>query len=106
MIIIPMTNQNMDPFDQVYLQHPSIVARQIAGEMILVPIRQNVGDLESIYMLNETARFAWQLFDGSHTLSEIRDQVTQEFNVEAATAGHDLLELIDDLQRVGAVVKA
>ena len=59
-----MPNQITDPFDQVYRKDPSIVARQIAGEMILVPIRQNVGDLESIYLLNETALFAWQLLDG------------------------------------------
>ena len=37
--------QITDPFTQVYLKDLSIVARQIAGEMILVPIRQNVGDL-------------------------------------------------------------
>ncbi len=100
-----MPNQSTDPFVQVYRKDPSIVARQIAGEMILVPIRQNVGDLESIYMLNETARFAWQQMDGALTLAEIRDQITQEFDVDDEQAGQDLLELLADLERMGAVVK-
>jgi hypothetical protein len=47
--------------------------------MILVPIRQNVGDLDSIYLLNQTALFTWQMLDGVHTLADIRSQITQEF---------------------------
>jgi hypothetical protein len=101
-----MTNQISDPFEQTYRKDPAIVARQIAGEMILVPIRQNVGDLESIYLLNETALHAWQLFDGALTLGDIRLQITQEFDIDELTAGQDLLELVAHLERVGALVKA
>ena len=82
------------------------MARQIAGEMILVPIRQNVGDLELIYLLNETALFAWHLFDGALTLEDIRHQLTLEFDIDELTAGQDLLELVAHLERVGALVKA
>lgn len=101
-----MTDKPADPFTQVYARDPSIVARQIAGEMILVPIRQNVGDLESIYLLNDTALFTWQLLDGSHNLAYIRDRIVQEYTVDDLQAGQDLLELIADLKRVGAVVQA
>ena len=100
-----MANQISDPFEQIYRKDPAIVARQIAGEMILVPIRQNVGDLESIYLLNETALFAWQMFDGALTLEGIRHQLTQEFDIDEPTAGQDLLELVAHLERVGALVK-
>ncbi len=101
-----MSSQALSPLDQVYRKDPSIVARQIAGEMLLVPIRQNVGDLESIYLLNETALFAWQRFDGSATLADIRSQITQAFDVPELQAGQDLLELAADLERVGALVRA
>jgi hypothetical protein len=101
-----MTNQFTDAFDRIYRKDPAIVARQIAGEMILVPIRQNVGDLESIYLLNETALFAWQLFDGALTLGDIRHQITGEFEVDEMTAGQDLLELVAQLEQVGALEKA
>ena len=98
------TTTNQD--NLIYQKDPNIVARQIAGEMILVPIRQNVGDLESIYLLNETALFAWQLIDGTQTLAEIRDQIVQSFEVDEVQAGEDLRELIAHLEQVGAVVKA
>ncbi len=100
-----MCASGFNPFDQIYRRDPSIVARQIAGEMILVPIRQNVGDLESIYLLNETALFAWQHFDGSTSLADIRSQLIQEFEVDELQAGQDLLELVADLVRVGALVR-
>ena len=101
-----MTNQIVDPFNQIYRRDPAIVARQIAGEMILVPIRQNVGDLESIYLLNDTAMFAWQLFDGSMSLADIRTKIIEAFEVDELQAGQDLLELVKDLERVGALGKA
>jgi hypothetical protein len=100
-----MTDQTTGPFDVIYARDPSIVAREIAGEMLLVPIRQNVGDLESIYLLNETAQFTWEHLDGKHTLGEICSLITGEFEVEQSRAGHDLLELIEDLESVGAVIK-
>ena len=64
-----------------YQKDASIVSRQIAGEMILVPIRRNVGDLESIYTLNDTAALAWSLFDGKTSLAQICERITQEYDV-------------------------
>ncbi len=101
-----MENQNPTTFDQKFRQDPAIVSRKIAGEMILVPIRQNVGDLDSIYVLNETALLAWQLFDGEHSLADIRRQITAEFEVDEQQAGQDLLELVANLERAGALVAA
>ena len=43
-----------------FVKDPNIVSRKIAGEVILVPIRKNVGDLESIYTLNEVAARIWE----------------------------------------------
>jgi hypothetical protein len=101
-----MSNPLPDPFDRVYRKDPTIVARQIAGEMILVPIRKNMGDLESIYLLNETALFAWQLLDGNKTLADILSHIILEFDVDEQQAGQDLLDLVTDLERVKAVVRA
>ena len=37
------------------------VARVIAGETIVVPIRGQVGDLEAIYNLNEVGSMIWEM---------------------------------------------
>jgi hypothetical protein len=92
--------------DRRFAQAPSIVSRQIAGESILVPIRQTAGEVESIYTLNEVAARAWELLDGQRRLSEIRDLIVAEFEVGAEEAGADLVEFLQQLERVGAVREA
>lgn len=89
--------------DTRYCHDPNIVDREIAGEVILVPIRNNVGDLESIYTLNETAARIWTLLDGEHTLTEVRDAIVDEFEVAADEAEADLVELVEQLVAVEAV---
>ena len=89
--------------DACYRHDPNIVDRNIAGEVILVPIRNNVGDLESIYTLNETAARIWELLDGERTLAEVRDTIVAEFDVEAAGAEADLLELVGQLVAAEAI---
>ena len=96
----------MTNLDTLYSHAANIVSREIAGEVILVPIRDNVGDLNSIYTLNETAATIWALLDGEHTLAQVRDTVVAEFETTAIEAEGDLLELIAQLEHVGAVQQA
>ena len=95
----------MTALDSVYRRDPSIVSRDIAGETIRAPIRQHVADLESIYTLNETAARVWALVDGQHSLSEIRDTLVAEFEVDPEEAERDLDELVGQLESIGAVTK-
>ena len=90
---------------QRFKQDPDIVSREIAGEYILVPVRNNVGDLDSIYTLNETAAFTWALLDGDNSLQEILNRITTEFIVEKHQAEQDLVELIRGLEEIKAVRK-
>jgi CTP synthase (UTP-ammonia lyase) len=95
----------MSEMKERYQQDPSVVSRNIAGEVILVPIRQNLGDLESIFTLNDTAARAWSLMDGKHSVSEIQETIVNEYEVTPEQAGLDLLELIEQLQQIGAIQK-
>ncbi len=95
----------MPELDDRYQKDENIVSRNIAGETILVPIRQKMGDLESIFTLNETASCAWEALDGIRTLGEVNSLITSEFEVNPDQAGQDLLELIAQLESIGAVIK-
>ena len=86
-----------------YARNPDFVFRRIADEVILLPIRKNLGDLESIFTLNEVAARIWELLDGRRTLEEIRDQVVAEYEVAPETAGADLEELLRQLEAIRAV---
>jgi hypothetical protein len=93
----------MDILARVYTKSDSIVFRKIGDEFILVPIRPNVGDLDSIYTLNETAARIWELIDGKRNLREIKNMMVEEFDVPAAEAEKDLMDHLQQLEGIKAV---
>lgn len=95
----------MGNFDQCFAKDPRIVSRQIDTEVILVPIRGDVGDLESIYTLNEVGARIWDLLDGTRTLGAIVDLITAEFDVSRPEATGDLIEFIEKLKKIDGVVE-
>jgi hypothetical protein len=89
----------------VYQHDPNIVTRLIAGEMILVPIRKHIGEIDFIYTLNETAARVWELIDGDRSLGQICQQITAEFDIDPEQAKNDLHELILGLKEFNAIVE-
>jgi len=87
--------------DSCYTKRGDFVARSIAGELILVPIRTQVADLDSIFNLNEVGMFIWGLLDGKRTLGQIADAVSSEFEVTRELAELDTLEFIAVLEAAG-----
>lgn len=94
----------MNYLDRCYQKSPDIVSRKIADECILVPIRHSVGDLESIYTLNEVAARIWELIDGKRKLSEIKDKIVGEFEVIPEEAEKDLSELLQKLEKIEGII--
>jgi len=94
----------MNFLDKVYTKSDSIVSRKIADEFILVPIRQNVGDLESIYTLNETAARIWELIDGKIKVGKIKEKIVEEFEVTPEEAEKDIVEHLMQLEEIKAII--
>ena len=95
----------MDFLGRVFKKSDAMVFRKIGDEYILVPVRQGVGDLESIYTLNETAARIWELLDGTAKGAEIRDKIAQEFDVTPEEAEKDLVHHLKELASIQAIVE-
>ena len=95
----------MNFLNKVYKKSDSVVSRKIADEFILVPIRQDVGDLGSIYTLNEVAARIWELIDGKKKVREIKEKIVEEFRVTPEEAEKDLLEHLQQLEGIKAIIK-
>jgi hypothetical protein len=61
---------DMDILTKCFIKETDFVTREVAGETIIVPIRGNVGDLNSIYTLNEVGTKIWELIDGKNSVSK------------------------------------
>lgn len=99
-------NQRMIIKEKCYQKSPDIVFRKIADEVILVPIRNNIGDLESIYTLNEVAARIWELIDGKRQVSQMRDIILDEFDINHQDADNDLREILQNLEKAKAIKEA
>jgi hypothetical protein len=84
----------------VYKKNANVVARPVGDDVVVVPIRHNVGDLDSVYTFNEVAARVWSLLDGSRTTSGIIDVICSEFDVTREVAERDLDELLAELESV------
>lgn len=86
-----------------FVKDPNMVSRQIGDEVILVPIRRNVADLESIYTLNPVAARIWELIDGKRKIKNIKSVILREYVVDEEEAEKDLLEFLSQLEEIKAV---
>jgi hypothetical protein len=91
------------PENVPYQRTEDFVARTIAGETVLVPIRRQIGDLESIYTLNEVATFIWDRLAKPTTMADVFLALEQAFAGEPAEMRDDLEEFVAKLLDLGAI---
>ncbi len=87
----------------VYAKNPDYVQRDVAGECILVPIRRNLTESNSIYVLNETGAVLWGRIDGTRSVQTISDEFVQEYDVTVEQLHQDFHTLLIDLLSIHAV---
>ena len=89
----------------VFRRSDDVVCRAVGLESILVPIRNNVGNLDFVYTLSPVAARIWTLLDGVRTADEVADAIAAEYEVDRDTAMADLAELVSDLAGVSLLTR-
>jgi hypothetical protein len=77
----------------------SVVTTKTGEEYVLVPITNNIADMNSMYTLNETGAFIWEHIDGKNCVEEIINALTQEYEVNYKTASDDVFSFIDNMSK-------
>jgi methyltransferase-like protein len=84
-----------------------VVARDIHGEFIIIPITSGVGKAdEEIYTLNKFGKAIWNKMDGKRSLKAISEQLVLKFEGRETVICKDVLGLADELLSRKMVVKA
>lgn len=86
-----------------FVQSQAVVARVVAGETLIVPVRAKVGDLSSIYKFNGTGTLIWKLLEKPRTVTEIADAVATQYDVDRSQAEIDVTSFVGEMQSVGLV---
>jgi len=91
----------------IYKPSEDVVARDIQGELIIIPITSGIGDLEDeIFTLNETGRAIWEKLDGKKTLKEVAKELSLDFQGRPDDIEKDILGITQELLKRRMLVEA
>jgi len=93
----------MVELDKVYVTCERVVSRRIVDELILVPLRKSVAEMESLYTLNEVGARIYELIDGRRSARDISGFIVEEFEVSPDQAQADVLDFLDKLLGIGGI---
>src|ERR1700758_5570352 len=89
--------------DEAVVRSQSVVARVIAGETLIVPIRGKVGDLASIYSFNATGTLIWKSLESGKSVAQLAASVVEEYDVDPAQAEADVASFLSEMKAVGLI---
>jgi len=93
--------------EAVYIVSEDVVAREIEGELIIVPLAAGMGDQDDeLYTLNETGRAIWSRLDGQRSLAAVAQELAEEYDADAGEIQADVLGLATELLRRKMLVAA
>ena len=77
-----------------------MVAREIEGDMIIVPVVNGIGDAEDeLYTLNSTGKAIWEKLDGQRTLQDVAQALAEKFDTTLPEIEKDVLGFVSELTR-------
>lgn len=91
-------------WDKVYRKNPDVVARKIAGELLLVPVKGKIADMQRIFTLNPVGELIWREIDTQKNLNEIRNRVISDFDVTIEIATTDIEEFVTELLQADLIL--
>jgi len=92
--------------ETVFAHSGEFVLRSVGDEGVLVPIRNRVGDLDSVFVMSPVAVRIWSLIDGQTDVEGIVARVRDEYEVEPAVAAQDVNELVAALEEAELIRRA
>jgi hypothetical protein len=85
--------------ESVYSHSPNIVTRKTGNEYILVPVANNIADMNSVFTLNESGAFIWELIDGNRNTGEIIRSLTEEYDIDNDAAVKDVFSFLENMSK-------
>ena len=81
------------------LQNKNILTRKMGEEWMLYDSSN-----ESIHVINSTAEFVWRLCDGTHTVDDIKKELSKAYHVSGSIyRNKDIEDIIEKFYELGVL---
>lgn len=77
-----------------YTQSSDVVLRRVAGESLLIPVKGQLANLQSIFVLEGVGEEVWKRLNGESRLAEIVRDVADLYSVERDVVADDCDEFV------------
>lgn len=84
--------------DTRFCQSGKIVKREIAGQVLLVPMDQTGREVQRLFTLNETAAATWELLAEPRTVEELVAALQVEYDAPEDVIRKETVALLEDLR--------
>ncbi len=80
-----------------------LIKRNIAGDIILVPVGDASLEIKGLITLNETGEFLWDALEKAENESALAAMLAAEYDVDMATAEADTKVFLQKLKELGII---
>jgi hypothetical protein len=84
----------------LYSKKTNYASKNIGGEIVLVPIKNNIAEMKKLFVLNEVGAYIWDNIDDKNTIENIVELVMKEFDTNLETAKKDTLSFLEQLTKI------
>ncbi len=89
-----------------YCRREDVVARQIAGDWLLVPIRSDLAGMQCLFVLDSpVAEHIWRALEGATSSEALCEGVVASFDVSPEQAERDVGEFLSELLAAGLIAE-
>jgi len=82
----------------IYHKSDDIVAREIEGELIIIPIVAGIGNMENeLYAMDEIGQEIWKRLDGTRSVGHIVDELCVLYDADRETIQKDVLGFLKEI---------
>jgi hypothetical protein len=88
-----------------YERNPDYIFRRVVDELVLVPIHQDVADMDCIYTMNPVGALIWERLHQPATQAELAEAVMAEYDADPAVLATDLEDFLREMVEIEALRK-
>ena len=83
---------------------PDFLLRDVAGNLVIVPVGAAVSAFPGMISLNATAAYLWELLENEQTVESLTQALLDRYEVDEPKARADVEAFVKRLQPTGALI--
>jgi hypothetical protein len=88
--------------NQYYNLKSKFVAREVGGELVVVPLTGNIAHMNELFTFNSSAKLLWEALQEDSTEETLVISLLDAYDVEESVARVDVKKFLDRLEQMAS----